>query len=193
MAKVDDFNQAALEYQEGAEQGVMVLGVPEHKTSQQGLARLTVGLEDYPRIQAYVDHMRPLMDPAGESNILLIMPGPRPLGNNLHHYINRFGDYYVFKVPTATELQKAIATTAARECSPDEITLLSNQMSHSVETHHRYYEQLKGKKHTARAHHTVERLTEPQQKAPPPQKAKRKVSSRKYFMQEEKAIRAADP
>ena len=190
-AKVADFNQATLEEVGDADEGVMVIRVPDHKTSTKGPARLTVGLEDYSRLQAYVDHLRPLMDPGEESELLLILPGPRPL-SNIHNHISKFGESYGIKVPTATDLRKAIATVAATECSSGEVALLSNQMSHSVATHKRYYENLKSRKHAAMAHQAMEKLMAPPPPPPPPAKRPQlKRTKRPYTDGEVKAIMAA--
>ena len=189
QAKVADFDQATLEDVKNGDEGVMVIRVPEHKTSVKGPARLTVGLEDFTRLQAYVDHLRPLIDPGEESELLLLLPGPRPI-SNVHNLISRFGDSYGIKVPTATDFRKAIATVAATECSYGEVALLSNQILHSVATHKRYYENLKSRRHAAMAHHTMEKLMAP----PPPPPAKRpqlKRTKRPYTDGEVKAIMAA--
>ena len=58
-------------------------------------------------------------------------------------------------IPTATRLRKAVATEAAKKLDSPGVRLLSRQMSHSVETHRKSYEQLKTAVGAAQAHKLV--------------------------------------
>ena len=89
------------------------------------------------RVGHYVDIIRLQMDPLGEREQLLILPGPEPI-KQMNALMQSLGLIYNINVPTATEFRKKVATVAADKCSSTEVRLLSKQMSHSVETHLSY-------------------------------------------------------
>lgn len=66
---------------------------------------------------------------------------------------------YDLSLPSCTQLRKELATKAALTCSSAEVALLSRQMSHSIETHKRAYEEIGTTSHAAQAHSLVQRLS----------------------------------
>ena len=76
-----------------------------------------------------------------DHNKLLSLPNGRSV-EDLGTLLKQLETGYNVKVATATTLQKEVATKAAMKCSPGEVALLSKQMSHSVATHRKHYEEL---------------------------------------------------
>ena len=66
---------------------------------------------------------------------------------------------YGVRVPTATTVRKAVSTVGAREPNNPQVRLLSKQLSHRVDTHHRHYEQLDTVAGAAQAHRIVQGLS----------------------------------
>ena len=160
--------------------GVWVLSVADHKTAAKGPARLSLDANDMQKLDAYVDKIRPHADPLQEHEKVLLLPGPKPI-TNVSHLTRKLEKHYNITVPTATELRKAVATSAAKSCDDSDISKLANAMSHSVETHKRYYTSFSTEKTAAETHHIVKNLTEnksddnrtEQTKRPPLPKANR--------------------
>ena len=126
---------------------IWVMKVANHKTCGQGAASMTMSEEDHIRVGHYVQILRPQIDPLGQKEELLVLPGPLAIVR-MNKLMTRLGSIYSLEVPTATEYRKKLATVAARSCSSADVRVLSHQMSHSVETHKRnyMYEELHGDK-----------------------------------------------
>ena len=141
--------------------GVWVINVHEHKTGQQGPARLTMEHDDKRRLDDYVLYVRPGLDPLNEHNKLFSLSGGRPL-ENTGKLLAKIETNYDLSLPSSTQLRKELATKAALTCSSPEVALLSRQMSHSIETHRRAYEEIGTTSHAAQAHSLVQRLSSKQ-------------------------------
>ena len=150
-ATVEEFDKVRIT------QGVYVMYVKEHKTSTSGPARLTMTKEDYERVTNYVNTVRRQLDPRGVTPQLLLVDMEEQI-----HKVNPLLKYlegrYKTAVPTATTLRKAVATRAALTCSPGDVRVLTKQMSHSVETHRRKYEELDTAEGAAMSHRIIQDL-----------------------------------
>ena len=138
------------------EDGVVVIKVLSHKTMRHGPAMLTITPVHKHKIDMYVRFIRPLMDPFGKSKKLVVLPGDKEVVVN--RLLRKLSTRYQVEVPTATKVRKAISTAATSECSEQEIATLSKQLSHSMSTHKRYYEQTKAKKGAAEAYKITQSL-----------------------------------
>ena len=87
---------------------------------------------------------------------LLSLPEGRPV-TKMSNLLDILQHRYGVSVPSATKVRKQVATL---ECSSDEIALLSRQMSHSIETHRKHYEQIGTSQHAAKAHSITKKLVE---------------------------------
>ena len=65
---------------------VFVMSVQEHNTGVKGAARLMITSKNMLKLEGYVNHIRPLLDPRNKLNTLLVLDGPRQL-TNIHGYI----------------------------------------------------------------------------------------------------------
>ena len=131
------------------QQGVTVIKVKSHKTMRHGAAMLTLTSNRMTKINSYVKHVRPLIDPFGRSKKLLVLPGEKEVV--VGRLMKKLSGEYDVTVPTATSLRKAMATAATSQCSEREIRTLSTQLSHSIHTHRRSYEQKNAKEGAAEA------------------------------------------
>jgi hypothetical protein len=138
--------------------GVWVINVHEHKTGRQGPARLTIDQDDKERLDNYVMFVRPALDPLNDHNKLFSLSGGRPL-QDTGKLLGKIETYYHLSLPNCTQLRKELATKAALTCSSTEVALLSRQMSHSIETHKRAYEEIGTMCHAAQAHSLVQKLS----------------------------------
>lgn len=142
---------------ESAEGEVIVLRVKNHKTGLAGSAKLMLTPEDFTRLKAYVDVIRPVMDANLDVPNLLILPGGKPI-HNMHNLMESLGRMYQVSIPSATLVRKTGATSLARNVSGPTATLVQNQMAHSTETHARFYRAITGAKDAAVAFHSMEKL-----------------------------------
>ena len=81
---------------------------------------------------------------------------------------------YSIKVPSATDYGKAVASKAALKCTDKEVTTLAKSMSHSIQTHKRYYQGLPTTETAAKAYKarredtdSLEEETDPQPRPQP--------------------------
>ena len=139
---------------------VWIISVQQHKTSRQGPARLTISDAQRDRLDLYVSLFRALCDPFDDQEQLLLLPEGKRIVK-LGPLLKMLEDHYQVKIPTSTAYRKAVATKAALQCSSGEITLLSNQMSHTVQTHKKNYEKIGTKAHAAEAYALTKRLSIP--------------------------------
>ena len=102
----------------------------------------------------------------------------------MNNIVARVARHYGIYVPMATQLRKKTATACALRGTDKERTLLSKVMSHTVETHKHFYEQIGTSSHAAEAHKAAKRMRDDTAKGPP----KRKQSRQKYTASEEKVI-----
>ena len=121
--------------------GVWVFMVKQHKTSSKGPATLTS--EDFfkDKLDQYVRFVRGVCDPSDVSPYVLALPSGAPV-KDLGKLLKRLEVKFGTKVPSATSLRKKVATVAAKKCTPKERDVISRQMSHSMSTHIKYYEQV---------------------------------------------------
>ena len=152
--------------------GVWVINVHEHKTGRQGPGRLTMQEDDKQRLDDYVRYVRPALDPLNEHDKLFSSAGGSPL-QETGKLLGKIEKNYKLSLPTCTQLRKELATKAALTCSSAEVALLSRQMSHSIETHKRAYEEIGTTSHAAQAHSLVQRLSKDSMNLPEPTKPKK--------------------
>ena len=114
-------------------------------------------------------------------------PNPNPI-KSLSNLLRRLGDHYGIFIPTATQLRKHTSRAGALRGSDYQRTLLSKQMSHSLDTHKRYYETVGTSKDAAEAYHAakeVRKTTEKEVKQPRKSYSMREVDTiQKYFRKE---------
>ena len=69
-----EYQNAKLVLGEGQRgEDVFVMSVREHKTWVKGAARLMLTSNDLPKLEGYVNHIRPLLDPRKKHNRLLVL------------------------------------------------------------------------------------------------------------------------
>ena len=147
--------------------------VHEHKTGQQGPARLTMDHDDKRRLDDYVLYVQPGLDP---HNKLFSLSGGRPLEKN-GKLLAKVETNYNLSLPSCTQLRKELATKAALTCSSAEVALLSRQINHSIETHRRAYEEIGTTSHAAQAHSLVQRLLSKDVVKEKPKRSKKMLQS----------------
>ena len=72
-------------------------------TGVKGPARLMLTSDDLPKLETYVNIIRPVLDPDYQLDQLLIMYGPRPL-TNVHAHIKGLGRKFGFHTPSSTKM-----------------------------------------------------------------------------------------
>ena len=83
---------------------VYIMSVKEHKTAQEGYARLVLEGIDYARIVQYADSVRKCLNPNGGSDKLFLLSGGRSINS---------GKSYGLVLPSATRVRKIGATSVA--------------------------------------------------------------------------------
>lgn len=149
-------------------QGITVIRVKEHKTGVTGSAKLMLTGTDSSRLKAYVCLIRPQCDPNGLSEKLLVFPGAKCI-KNLNYKLQTLGRKYGLNVPTATKMRKIGATSVALNVTGPKSTLVTRQLSHSIETDARFYQALESDQHAVAAFTTMETLRRGQAVQPEPQ------------------------
>lgn len=153
---VEEFKQCKLVTR--AEECVYVLAVREHKTAQEGYARLVQQPTDHSRILQYKATVRRLLDLKGSLPQLFLLSGGRPL-SNLSSRVKKLGLKYGLCLPTATRVRKIGATSVALNLGDTgEAHLVTRQLSHSAATDSQYYQAIVGDKHAAQAFESMEQL-----------------------------------
>ena len=122
-----------------------------------GAASMLLGEEDFPKLQAYVKHIRPALDPSKKLPYLLLLTGPRQI-ERLSVHVKRLGEHYHIKAPSSTCTRKIGATTTALQCTEVESNLITQQLAHSLATDSRFYRAIKGPQHAADAFQAMEGL-----------------------------------
>ena len=112
---------------------------------------------DVPKLQWYVDNLRPIIDPNNHSDKLLVLAGPKEL-YNLSTHLKSLGKRYGFQAPSATIVRKIGATTVVLKCGEQDKALITRQMSHTANTQVRHYEGVVGPVHAASAFRKMEKL-----------------------------------
>ncbi len=109
-ATVAEFKAAKLVRGEGpGGSDVYVFAVREHKTGVLGTAKMMMGEDDFGRVSAYLDVIRPEIDPEETLPYLLVLPGPNQL-DHLHRRIKRMCGRYDLSPPSSTRARQAAAT-----------------------------------------------------------------------------------
>ena len=153
---LEEYEQVKVVKEKGED--VFVIRVKEHKTGIAGSAKLVMCEEDYDKLNQYVEAIRPHADQSGKCPYLFVLCGSKQL-KNLQGLLNKLGKYYGFTTPTATRVRKIGATSVCNAFGDGpEKTRVSKQMSHSMQTHSRYYEATRGAKNAAQAFQTMEKL-----------------------------------
>lgn len=137
-----------------------VMSVQQHKTSQEGYAKLVLEPLDHARICQYVHQIRPLQDPEGISTNLFIVSGGRPL-SKLSSRLKALGGKYTLNLPSASRVRKIGATSVAMNLgNTAKAHLVTRNMSHSLNTNAEYYQAVVGDTHAVTAFETMSELRE---------------------------------
>ena len=138
--------------------GTTVIKVFNHKTGQQGTAKLTLDPQMHERLNDYFSYMRPyLAEPGKDIDSLFILPGSVHVHkfSNMEAILKR---HLRIEIPSATLARKIGATCAARSLDYQANQLVTKQMSHQPEVSARYYEAVHGLEDSAKAFKTMESL-----------------------------------
>ena len=163
---------------------VWVLSVANHKTAMKGPAHLTLDQDGMDRVDAYVRHVRPQIDPTEAYDTVLLLPGCKPV-KHLSNLTKLLEKEYKIEVPTATKIRKAVARQVSQECDETTVNKVAASMSHSIQTHRRYYQSLQTEADAADVHKIVKRLRSESLSPEPQQKKKKRIP---YDDKEEDAI-----
>ena len=135
-----------------------VINVYNHKTGNQGAAKLTMDAKLSSRLLLYFKYIRPLlMEPGEDIDNLFILPGSQKVGKfgNLEASISRFLNV---QVPSSTKARKIGATCSAKALDYQTHHLVTQQMSHQADVSRKYYEAVHGKRDAAFAFQKLEGL-----------------------------------
>ena len=138
--------------------GTTVVKVFNHKTGQQGTAKLTFDSQSYQRLKAYYKYIRPrLAQPGRDIDLLFILPGSAKVlkFSNMVAVLKRT---LKIEIPSATLARKIGATCAAKSLDYQTNQLVTRQMSHQPEVSARYYEAVHGIEDSAKAFECMESL-----------------------------------
>ena len=162
---------------------VQVITVKEHKTATKGAAKFTSSGANITTVKVYHDVIRLYLDP--DEEVESILPGsPMPTAiTNPTYLLQKLGDRLGVAMPTPTRVQKIAATTVVQSLEPQELAIVSRQMSHSMSTEKASYQAIIGDKHAAEAHLHRQSLTTAKVDSPKPSSSPRKV--RQSFSKEE--------
>lgn len=145
-----------------------MIRVKDHKTGQQGSAKLTLDAYLQRKLKQYYTHIRPrLAMPGHDINRLFIMPGSRQV-SKISILEDLLGAALGVRVPCSSDARKIGATFAAQQLGYTENRLVCTQMSHGPAVSQKYYEAVRGTSHAAAAIKTMEKLRTQAQSAPPP-------------------------
>ena len=158
-ATLEEFSACKLMQQkDGKAPSVYVMCVKEHKTAQDGYARVLLEGIDYSRILLYKNTVRKCLDPDGTSTNLFVLSGSRPL-TKLSSRIQSLGKIYGLTLPTATRVRKIGATSVALNLGDTATAhLVTRQLSHSAATESQYYQAIVGDRHAVEAFGSMENL-----------------------------------
>ena len=132
---------------------VWVMTVASHKTASHGAAQVTMEEDTHLRVHRCVSSPDgPTRRDDG------VARSPRATANQADERAPATTRSHLRRAGPNCNGRKVLATKAATSCSATEVRGLATQMSHSVQTHQKYYEQLKGSKHAAAAHRTIGKL-----------------------------------
>ena len=156
-ATLEEFSACKLMQQkDGKAPSVYVMCVKEHKTAQDGYARVLLEGIDYSRILLYKNTVRKCLDPDGTSTNLFVLSGSRPL-TKLSSRIQSLGKIYALTLPTATRVRKIGATSVALKLGDTATAhLVTRQLSHSAATESQYYQAIVGDRHAVEAFESME-------------------------------------
>jgi hypothetical protein len=138
--------------------GTTVIKVFNHKTGQQGTAKLTLDTQLHQRLNNYFNYMRPLLaQPGNDIDELFILPGSTKVRkfSNLETLLKRT---LKIDIPSATMARKIGATCAARCLDYQTNQLITKQMSHQPHVSAMYYEAVRGIDDSAKAFQCMESL-----------------------------------
>jgi hypothetical protein len=138
--------------------GTYIIKVKEHKTSQQGTAKLTMDPVLMNRLRLYFKYIRPcLVEPGRDSDRLFILPGSVPITkfSNIETFVKT---HLEIDIPTSTMARKIATTCAARSLGDSENTLITAQMSHQQGVSNRHYRAIRGTQDAATAFLAIEKL-----------------------------------
>lgn len=140
---------------------VHVVTITEHKTGVGGVARLFFNNELKPKLDKYIQFVRPLL--LGDDDTidkLFILPSGRSV-YKIAALIRTMSAQLSLIIPTATDVRKMGATEAAKTRSEAEVRLIAQQMSHDVRTSAKYYQHIRGPSIAKKAFDTMELIVNP--------------------------------
>ena len=158
-ATLEEFSACKIMQQkDGKAPSIYVMCVKEHKTAQDGYARVLLEGIDYSRILLYKNTVRKCLDPDGTSTNLFVLSGSRPL-TKLSSRIQSLGKIYGLTLPTATRVRKIGATSVALNLGDTATAhLVTRHLSHSAATESQYYQAIVGDRHAVEAFGSMENL-----------------------------------
>ena len=158
LATLAEFQSCTEVETEGGET-VYVMRVLRHKTARQGPANITMTKADWRLLRRYIKYARPMMDPAGQIDNLLVSEGPKPI-QQVNRELQLLAATYEVAVPSATTLRKVAATASLKTHSHGESQLIARQMSHGPAVHALHYQRVMGVEETAAAHQLRRQLVQ---------------------------------
>ena len=137
---------------------MVIISVVEHKTSQEGHAKLLLSIDDYKWLQQYLKCVRPLQDPNRTEPYIIVMCRPKQM-NRMTRLIKSLKLKYALVLPTATRVRKIGSTTVARNVGASaESSMITHQLSHTAKTDELQYQEIVGDIHSAQAFRSMEAL-----------------------------------
>ena len=152
-------------------EGREVMVVMEHKTGEQGSAKLVMTPVLANRVNNYYRLLRPLLvKPGHDVSNLFILPQSKPVSkpSNLAHFMETALQQ---SIPTPTLVRKIGCTAAARNLGEAEARVVNRQMCHDPLVSATYYEAVRGKRDAVKAIGILDRLRkgEPRESESAPQ------------------------
>ena len=142
------------------DKSLYIMHVEEHKTAMEGVAKVVMDTVDHERVFHYVATVRKAQIGEGSTDpkTLFVLCGGRGI-KSLSSRLKVVGSTYGLQLPNATRVRKIGATTVAMKCGQTpEASLVTRQMSHSLNTEATYYQAIVGDSHAARAYSTMKQL-----------------------------------
>ena len=154
----DEFSTAKV-CREGKET-FFVMGVVNHKTAMEGVAKVTLDPIDQARVCLYQETVRDVQDVTGDSPLLFLLTGSRAV-SNLSSRVKRVGERYGLVLPSASRVRKIGATCVATALGDSaKAHLVTRHMSHSASTEAQYYQAIVGDQHAVSAYGIMTALRE---------------------------------
>jgi hypothetical protein len=152
---MEDYERRRLLVREQEE--YMVISDKEYKMGIARAAKIIISSAYYSKLHSYVDILQPLTQVTGGEDHLLLLPSGKSI-QHANSLIQQVGHKYHLNVPTTTTVRKIGATEAAQKVSGPTATLIGNQLCHSVDMDHRFYQAIREDEEAVTAFQAIESL-----------------------------------